>query len=179
MTRNVSPNDIARTWALIRNLNDLAGKQPPTLIARRANDWTNNGITAAGDTGPGGVGSAALAPDTVDYQAAILLPIPMLEQLERAFIELTRPTRAELEERESTHTQDRLTKPAGSGTCPACDRFMPGGDDRTNRIIPQTGLCRSHHEGFNRRRNQEPWLTIDEYITSIRAFRGLDLEVPS
>ncbi len=186
-TRDVRPDDFVRIAALAENLGRLAKRQSATLSASRANGWTDSGI-ASGEGGPTGIGTpsnpvlaAVLARQTpgatINYRRIIVQGGSLLATLEAALAELTRDPNAALEERETTHTRDSLTAPAGSGTCAACDRHMPGGDDRQHRIITKSGepLCKTHHDGFNASRNREHWLTVTDYIASIRAQRGLDL----
>ncbi|MEM9521581.1 MAG: hypothetical protein AAGA37_19890 [Actinomycetota bacterium] len=179
MTRDLRPDDFAVTAAIARNIVRYCERQSQLLMSRRGNDWTDDGITATNpDPGRAGTGPAkgplyTALTDTVlqggsmltgiDYRAAILDPQPLLIQLEKALAELSRPTKAELEERETTHTRDSLTKPAGSGTCAATGKYCDG---TTDRIVTQSGvpLCRSQHNRWKEFKNKHAWATGEDYV---------------
>jgi len=61
---------------------------------------------------------------------------------------------------------------AGSGRCVACHEWMPGGEDRANRIV--NGFCPGHNKGWDRaKRGGE---IRSDYIARVRRNRGVDLE---
>ncbi len=59
---------------------------------------------------------------------------------------------------------------AGSGHCVACAEWMPGGEDRNNRIVE--GLCPAHRVGLDRAKKGGE--TRSDYIARVRRRKGLE-----
>lgn len=187
--RDVQPGDVERIRTIAVRIDQLARRQTTHLTARRANDWTDEGIgAAAGGTGASSVGSysnptlaAVIAKNgpgaTVNYRSILAHAPAFLASLEAALDELTRPTRAALEERESTFAPEAGTLPTAAGTCEACGRFCTGDTTTDDVIVRKSGaaLCRTHHRTWTRRHARDHSLTIDDFVKSQRNVHGRGL----
>lgn len=168
--------------AIVANINRMHELQPISVIHRRANGWSHQGYPAGSGDGRSSSGehsdptyAMATADRGVDYAKILNDAVPILAQVEQAMRELTRPEQAEVEERESTYQRGESYHHPNSGRCTACDEFCDGHD---RRLIVKHGppLCKTHATGLMVLRRSQPWLTTDDYIASVRAQRGLDLE---
>lgn len=175
---------MANALAACDNIGRMWATADRRLVLKRIEDQTYNGLAAVWGESMSGPGpadptlAAVLGDELHDRDSQLITEwLHLSLKIERrmpGWARSTTPTRQEAESTDAVFDSDAVFRPK-AGVCEACGKELIGGSDPADQIQMVEGaqLCPTHKRGRYRPKNKGR--TIENYIDSIRAMRGMNL----